>query len=78
MSLTIRHRWCISRIVECYKEQGVDDEKVQGFIRKGAVLAKFNTLFSGEGANALFVHYAPDSDVEVSLDSFNEISLYHA
>lgn len=65
MSLTARHRWCAERISFCFtnnedKENTTDkfdDSKVQAFIRKPKVLAKFNELFSGDGPAALFVHY---------------------
>lgn len=64
MSLTARHRWCAERILFCFtnsegKENNdkFDDSKVQAFIRKPKVLAKFNELFAGTGPAALFVHY---------------------
>lgn len=64
MSLTVRHRWCAERISFCFTNNEVkentdkfDDSKVQAFIRKPKVLAKFNELFSGDGPAALFVHY---------------------
>ena len=66
MSLTARHRWCAERILFCFtnnddKENNdkFDDSKVQAFIRKPKVLAKFNDLFSGTGSATLFVHYQP-------------------
>lgn len=58
MALTPRHRWCIERIKSCFQEEtDVDDEKVQGFIRKSQVISKFNSLFAGDGRNAVFVHF---------------------
>lgn len=60
MALTPRHRWCIDKIVQCFAHhEVVDDPKVQGFIRKPEVLARFNSLFSGvaETRNVVFVHY---------------------
>ena len=59
-ALTPRHRWCIDKITECFAFcEGVDDVKVQSFIRKPDVLLKFKALFSGEkgSRNALFVHF---------------------
>lgn len=57
MALTARHRWCIERIKDCFHEEGVEDSVVQGFVHKSQVIKKFNSLFSGEGRNVLFVHY---------------------
>lgn len=57
MALTSRHRWCIERIKNTFKEENVDESIVQDFIRQPKVLTEFNTLFSGKGKNAIFVHY---------------------
>jgi len=57
MALTSRHRWCIERIKSSFKEEGVDESIVQGFIRQPKVMARFNSLFSGNGKNSIFVHY---------------------
>jgi hypothetical protein len=66
MALTARHRWCAERILFCFanhedkeNSEQLDDSKIQAFIRKPKVLAKFNDLFSGSGPGALFVHYQP-------------------
>lgn len=77
MSLTARHRWCAERILFCFtnnedkeNNEKFDDSKVQAFIRKPKVLAKFNDLFAGEGPAALFVHYQPRhiNELEVGHD----------
>ena len=48
----------VDKITLCFEDKmDVTDTKVQGFIRKPHVLAKFNNLFSGEGRSSLFVHY---------------------
>lgn len=58
MSLTVRHRWCVEKITQCFKGDGVDEAKVQGFIRRPDVLDRFNELFAGDSnINSTFVHY---------------------
>jgi hypothetical protein len=37
----------------------LDESKVQSFLRKPSIQAKFNGLFAGKGPGALFVHYQP-------------------
>ncbi len=37
----------------------LDESKVQSFLRKPSIQAKFDDLFAGEGPAALFVHYQP-------------------
>ncbi|KAL7522596.1 hypothetical protein ACHAWX_007291 [Stephanocyclus meneghinianus] len=66
MALTARHRWCAEQILLCFanhedkeNSEQLDDSKIQAFIRKPKVFAKFNDLFSGSGPGALFVHYQP-------------------
>lgn len=62
MSLSTRHRWCIERISQCFQNENVDEEKVQGFIRRPDILNMFNALFSGDGGSSVFVHYQNKSD----------------
>jgi len=61
MALTLRHRWCLEKIAQCFEDEGLDDILVQGFIRKPDVMMKLNTLFSGNGPSSLFVHYQNQS-----------------
>jgi len=56
MTLTVRHRWCMEKIVLCFEDQDVTDANAQVFMRKSQVLANFNSLFSGEGKGVIFVH----------------------
>ena len=83
MSLTARHGWCAERILFCFannedkeNNERFDDSKVQAFIRKPKVLAKFNELFSGTGPAALFVHYQPRHANELEV-IFMYLSLLH-
>jgi dynein heavy chain len=66
MSLSARHHWCAERILFCFasnddkeNNEGLDDARVQSFLRKPKNLSKFNDFFSGKGPAALFVHYQP-------------------
>jgi len=66
MSLTARHHWCAERILFCFSSNedkenndGIDNARVQSFLRKPKNLNKFNDFFSGKGPSALFVHYQP-------------------
>ena len=61
MSLTVRHRWCVEKILHCFGDSKENDSKLQVFMRRTDVIAKFNNLFSGEGENVIFVHYQPVS-----------------
>ena len=66
MALTPRHRWCVDKIVQCFAHcDGIDDPKVQGFIRRPDVFLKFKVLFDGgEGnRNVIFIHYQVREDV---------------
>lgn len=84
MSLTARHHWCAERIQFCFannddKEndaKGIDDAKIQSFIRKPKNLSKFNDFFSGKGPAALFVHYQPrhTSELEALDQKVNGVS----
>lgn len=74
MSLTARHHWCAERILFCFSSNddkenndGIDNSRVQTFLRKPKNLNKFNDFFSGKGPSALFVHYQPrhTSELEV-------------
>ena len=70
MSLNPRHRWCVDRIVECFREcdaggssagggdgsATASSSAVETFIRQPAVLARFNALFAGQGPPSVFVH----------------------
>ena len=56
MALTPRHKFCISKISECFSGS-VDNSKVQSFIRRNENLSRLNVLFSGEGGAKVFVHY---------------------
>lgn len=64
-TLTARHKWCAERILFCFanredKENDqvqFDKSRVDSFLRKPKVLAKFNDFFSAEGPGAIFVHY---------------------
>lgn len=57
MALTPRHRWCIERIKLCFHHEDVNDAEIQGFIRKQQVFSNFNSLFTGDGKDTLFVHF---------------------
>lgn len=66
MSLTARHHWCAERILFCFSSNedkenndGIDNSRVQSFMRKPKNISKFNDFFSGRGPSALFVHYQP-------------------
>lgn len=77
MALTARHRWCAEQILFCFanhedkeNSEQLDDSKIQAFIRKPKVFAKFNDLFSGSGPGALFVHYQPRHANELEVMHF--------
>lgn len=59
MSLTDRHRWCITKILEAFKVE-VDSNAVQQFMRQEAVCSTFTTFFKGESSGRLFVFYQPE------------------
>ena len=84
MSLNPRHRWCVDRIVECFRDcdagdAGGDDggtaaaaasaSAVETFIRQPVVLARFNALFAGQGPPAVFVHCHSLADNIENVDS---------
>jgi hypothetical protein len=83
MSLNPRHRWCVERIVECFRDcdagdAGGDDggtaaatsaSAVETFIRQPVVLARFNALFAGQGPPAVFVHCHSLADNIENVDS---------
>ena len=65
-NLTARHRWCAERILFCFannddkeNNERFDESKVQSFVRKPKIFAKFTDFFAGQGPAALFVHYQP-------------------
>lgn len=65
MSLTERHRWCASKMLEAFGPE-LTTEAVQAFIRQDTNLQKFLAFFKGEGSGRMFVFYQPDmADGEV-------------
>ena len=75
MSLTERHRWCASKILEAFAPE-LDAEMIQGFIRQEVNLQKFSSFFRGEGSGRLFVFYQPESsDGEVCTEKIKFISI---
>ena len=67
MSLSERHRWCMSKMLEAFSPD-LSSETVQAFIRTDQNLQKFNTFFKGDGLGHLFVSYQPQmGDGEVKL-----------
>ena len=75
-SLTARHRYCADRILlGLGYNDDLDETKVQAFIRKPKVLAKFDELFAGEGPSALFVHYQPRHTNELDAPDQKELSV---
>ena len=67
MSLTERHRWCVSKILEAFGPE-LTSEAAQAFIRNDANLQKFNAFFKGDGNGRLFVFYQPEvAEGEVSV-----------
>ena len=64
MSLSEKHRWCISKIVETFTSEGLAPEDAQGFMRQEIALSKFGAFFRGEGSGRLFVFYQPTFDGE--------------
>ena len=70
MSLTERHRWCVSKILEAFGKD-VTSEQAQAFIRNDSNLQKFNQFFKGEGSGRLFVYYQPElASGEVRINYF--------
>ena len=53
----------------------IDDATVQAFLRRPAVLARFNALFAGDGSPSLFVHCQPLlEDIEnIDANTFNSM-----
>lgn len=77
MALTSRHRWCIERIKNSFKEEGVDESIVQDFIRQQKVMMHFNSLFSGQGNNVIFIHYHR-KDISCLQDGVNKENISEA
>jgi hypothetical protein len=77
MALTSRHRWCIERIKNSFKEEGVDESIVQDFIRQPKVMMHFNSLFSGQGNNVIFIHYHR-KDISCLQDGVNKENISEA
>ena len=68
MSLSERHKWCVSKILEAFGKD-LTSEQAQAFIRNEGNLQKFNQFFKGEGSGRLFVYYQPElPSGEVKLD----------
>ncbi len=59
MSLSDRHRWCVSKILEAFGPE-LTSEAAQAFIRQDGNIQKFNAFFKGDGPGRLFVFYQPD------------------
>jgi len=59
MSLSDRHRWCVSKILEAFGPE-LTSEAAQAFIRQDGNIQKFNSFFKGDGPGRLFVFYQPD------------------
>ncbi len=84
MSLSPRHRWCAKWILFCFTRgdenfEGLDESKVNAFIRKPKVFDKFNSFFNGEGPGALIVHYQPKDvdEFEVRVKEICDVVNYH-
>jgi len=58
MALSVRHRWCASKILESFAPE-ITDENVQSFIRQDENNRKFRDLFKPNGLTRLFVYYQP-------------------
>jgi hypothetical protein len=69
MALSARHKWCIDKVTQCF-EGIVDDaaKVIQIFAQRPDVILQFNNFFSGEGPDAIFVHYQPNTNL---LDTMN-------
>jgi hypothetical protein len=66
MSLTDRHRWCVTKILEAFGSE-LTSEAAQAFIRNDTNLQKFTQFFKGDGPGGLFVFFQPElPDGEVS------------
>ena len=59
MSLSERHRWCISKILDAFGPE-LSAEVVQAFVRQEVNLLKLTLFFRGESSGRLFVFYQPD------------------
>ena len=70
MALTPRHKFVVSRIEECF--EGLDNQRVQTFIRKNENIARLNSLFNGEGCNKIFVHFQSKSNAGDAPTEFNQ------
>jgi dynein heavy chain len=71
MALTDRHRWCITKILEAFKDD-LQSDIVQAFMRQEAVATTFATFFKGESSGRLFVFYQPDlNEDEISYTDSN-------
>eukprot|EP01032_Pedospumella_encystans_P038575 gene38575-43710_t len=58
MSLSERHRWCMSKMLEAFAPE-LSSEAVQSFIRADQNLQKFNAFFKGDSSGRMFVFYQP-------------------
>ena len=58
MSLSERHRWCMSKMLEAFAPE-LSSEAVQSFIRADQNLQKFNAFFKGDSTGRMFVFYQP-------------------
>lgn len=59
MSLSERHRWCVSKMLEAFGPE-LTSEVAQGFIRQDVNLQAFNTFFKGDGSGRMFIFYQPE------------------
>lgn len=72
MSLSERHRWCMSKMLEAFAPE-LSSEAVQSFIRADQNLQKFNAFFKGDSSGRMFVFYQPhmgEGEVVQFLHSF--------
>lgn len=58
MSISDRHRWCMSKMIEAFAPE-LSAEAVQAFTRQDTNLQKFNSFFRGEGPGRLFILFQP-------------------
>jgi hypothetical protein len=59
MSLSVRHRWCMDKVLEAFSPE-LTNESVQQFIRQDTNLQRFNAFFKGDGSGRLFVFFQPE------------------
>ena len=65
MSLTERHKWCLSKMMEAFGPE-LTSENAQAFMRLDSTLHAFGAFFKGDGSGRMFVYFQPDlADGEV-------------